>query len=579
MSQKIDKHNGLDELKDLLIKEEKEKIQRIERRLDDPMVRAKEISQFLPEAISLSLIKGSHIPRVLQPVIDESIKISVKNNPETIATAISPALGPGIRKAITSTLMGMIQSLNHVLNHSFSIQGIKWRFEAFKSHKQFAEIVLLHTLVYRVEQIFLIHINTGLVLEHVVAGDIISQDPDLVSGMLTAIQDFVEDSFQTNAGDEIETLRMGSDRSIWIEHGEHAMIAAVIRGNPPLDLRIKYRELLEEIHMKSGMTLENFDGDTLPFSIFRKRLEEGLEFKEKKMQKRISPLLACIFIIIFLISVMWGVNVFKTRKSWHQYLLRLKNQKGLIVLSAQKENGKYHIYGLRDPMVKDAQLLPGKKLEKNINVTFNWKTYCSLDPEFILKRANRFLKPPSTIKINLSGNIISAMGEAHQAWIEKFRKTAMTIPGIHGFNDKMIKNIDMNKLDAAVKKLAAVKLYFQSNSTKFIKGQEKILAGAVDIIKKIRKLQSKVKTNIEILIMGHTDSSGSERVNRRLSLERARKIFNLFIFQGIPPDFLTPIGIGNKIVLAKENSKKDRQYNRAITFKIFYKNLKTGQVK
>ncbi|MCG8620055.1 MAG: hypothetical protein MI802_27870, partial [Desulfobacterales bacterium] len=160
---------SLDALKSLLIQPETDRLAVLENRLDDPMTRANEISRSLPEAVSLSVMEGDRLTRVIQPVIDDSLKESVRKNPKALADAIFPALGPGIRKAITATIMGMIQSLNQVLNHSFSIQGLKWRFEAFRTGRQFAEVVMLNTLVYQVEQIFLVHSDTGIVLEHVVA--------------------------------------------------------------------------------------------------------------------------------------------------------------------------------------------------------------------------------------------------------------------------------------------------------------------------------------------------------------------------------------------------------------------------
>ena len=278
--------NSLFALKEVLLSPEKEQIRAIENRLDNPMERAKEISRALPEAISLSVMSGGKLSRTIQPVIDEALSVSVKNNPKAIADAIFPALGPGIRKAISATIMGMIQSLNHLLNNSFSFQGLKWRFEAFRTGRQFAEIVLLHTLIFQVEQLFLIHRDTGIVLEHVVAQNVIIQDPDLVSGMLTAIQDFVKDSFDTETGDEIETLRIGSDRSVWIEKGDHAFIAAVIKGRPPMELRAGFNELIEEIHLKAGPALENFNGDPFPFAIFRESLKDRLISREKQEKKK-----------------------------------------------------------------------------------------------------------------------------------------------------------------------------------------------------------------------------------------------------------------------------------------------------
>ena len=55
----------------------------------------------------------------------------------------------------------------------------------------FAEVVLRHTLVYQVEHAFLIHGHTGLLIAHAAAENATSQDPQLVSSMLTAIQDFI----------------------------------------------------------------------------------------------------------------------------------------------------------------------------------------------------------------------------------------------------------------------------------------------------------------------------------------------------------------------------------------------------
>ena len=417
MSEADNINKSFNTLKDLLVKPEQDKIQRIENRLDDPMLRAKEISQSLPHAISLSVMQSDKISQVLEPVIDASLKASVINNPKAIADAIFPALGPGIRKAISSTIMGMIQSLNQILNHSFSIQGMKWRFEAFKTRKPFAEIVLLNTLVYQVEQIFLIHKETGLVLEHVVSKDAIIQDPDLVSAMLTAIQDFVMDSFSTDTQGDLETLRMGSNRSIWIEKGEHALIAAVIRGTPPVDLRNTYQELIEDIHIKSGSALENFNGDPLPFSIFREQLKDGLQFKEKNDHKKISPWLWCILLVCLGFAGIWGFNALLSHQVWNKYIDRLKTQKGLIIISTDKREGVYKITGLLDPLAKDPQSLLTQPEKKRIRVKADWQSYYSLDPEFVFKRAQIILSPPSTITLTLSENTIIANGEASHEWL------------------------------------------------------------------------------------------------------------------------------------------------------------------
>lgn len=559
---------SLEAFKNLLLQPEKDRIHQIENRLNDPMVRAKETSLFLPEAISFSVLNSNRLSRVIQPVIDASLKESVRNNPKSIADAIFPALGPGIRKAISSTVMGMIQSLNQLLNHSFSFQGMKWRFEAFRTGRQFAEIVLLHTLVYKVEQIFLIHNESGIVLDHVTAKDVMIQDPDLVSGMLTAIQDFVKDSFDVRDG--LETLRIGSDRSVWIEKGEHALIAAVIRGNPPVDLRIRFRELLEEIHIKSGMALEKFEGDASSFSIFREQLKDGLGFQEKKERQKLSPLFICLILAVLSPAGIWGYHTFRSHHIWNAYLDRLKAEKGLVVLSVQKGRGGYQIFGLRDPMARDPESLLQPEEKSRIRIKGHWTPFYSLDTELILTRSRQILNPPPSITLDLSQGILLASGQASSDWIEIFQKTAPTIPGIKGYNDQGIFDIDREKLNAALKELSEIKLYFENNSTRFLKNQDDIFNNLLKTVQNIQELQIKAKLPVQIMILGHTDSSGNESLNQRLSRDRAELIFNHLIIHGINPYYLTISGIGTKIPLKAETGAEERQYNRAVSFRVFY---------
>ena len=67
--------------------------------------------------------------------------------------------------------------------------------------------MLKHTLVYRVEHVFLIHRHTSLLIAHAASQDATSQDPQLVSSMLAAIQDFVRDSFSEQQGLELPASR------------------------------------------------------------------------------------------------------------------------------------------------------------------------------------------------------------------------------------------------------------------------------------------------------------------------------------------------------------------------------------
>ncbi len=262
-------------LRSLLLSPEQLDIARLKERLDDPRVRADEMSRVLAEAIVIRASKDKKLTQALLPTIEQTIRDSVRKDPKFLADAIFPVIGPAMRKAISESIRTMIQSLSETLTYALSWRGLKWRLESLRTGKPFAEIVMLHTLIYRVEQIFLIHKETGLVLQHVAATSEGIKDVDMVSGMLTAIQDFVRDSFGAEQNQALQSLNVG-DFTIWIEQGSQAVLAAVIQGNPPQEFRRDLEEALEKIEFEQSQILHSFNGDATPFEASRYHLEACL---------------------------------------------------------------------------------------------------------------------------------------------------------------------------------------------------------------------------------------------------------------------------------------------------------------
>ena len=145
----------LDELRNLLVGPEQIQIGRLKQRLDDPGLHAEDVSRVLAEAIALRSSRDDQVAKALEPSIEETLKASVRRNPKPLVEALFPVMGPAIGKAIFSAVRGMIQSLNQFFENNLSLQGVKWRLEAFRTKKPFPEIVSRHTLLYQVEHVFL----------------------------------------------------------------------------------------------------------------------------------------------------------------------------------------------------------------------------------------------------------------------------------------------------------------------------------------------------------------------------------------------------------------------------------------
>ncbi|MDH4044645.1 MAG: OmpA family protein, partial [Gemmatimonadota bacterium] len=263
-------------LRALLLSPEQHEIAELRRRLDALGVTAEELAASLPEAIALRAGQDDRLARALGPTLETAFSESVRRNPQQIADAIYPALGPAIRKAITEAIAGLVTTINRSLESSLSIRGLKWRIEAWRSGVPYGQIVMKHALVYRVEQVYLIEAESGLLLSHVTAPDLAAPDADVISGMLTAIRDFVGDSFEPRADGGLRTFSVG-DVTVLVEAGPRALLAAVVRGQHPPALLEKLQVTLELIHLRFAGPFARFDGDSAPFDAARPVLAECLE--------------------------------------------------------------------------------------------------------------------------------------------------------------------------------------------------------------------------------------------------------------------------------------------------------------
>ena len=291
-----DEERSFAELRELIVGPEQESLAALRERVEDYQRRVEDVGEVLPEAAA-RCADDAALSKALAPAVEDALIASVRANPNTLADVLFPVMGPAIRKSLAQFLAAMLEGMNRTLEQSFSFQGLLWRWEAFRTGKSFAEVVLLHTLVYRTEQVFLIHRTTGLPLLHVAAPEVRdeAQDADMVSGMLTAIRDFVQDAFRNNNNAEsLDALRVG-ELEVFVEQGPLAVLAGVIRGAAPKELHTLFQETLERIHGRYGRALETFQGDTAPFAHLQPDLEQCLKTGYRREQHRkISPALAVV---------------------------------------------------------------------------------------------------------------------------------------------------------------------------------------------------------------------------------------------------------------------------------------------
>jgi outer membrane protein OmpA-like peptidoglycan-associated protein len=563
-----DDEKALQELRSLLLSEEQHEIVALRERMDSTEQRALDVSAVVAEAIELRRAHGGQqeLSAALTPTVEEAVRESVRKDSHVLVEALFPVMGPAIRRSVAEVFRSTVESFNQVLESTFSIRGLQWRFEAIRIGRPYAEVALLHSLVYRVEQVFLIHLKTSLVLQHVVDPAVVTQDADMVSSMLSAIRDFVRDSFSTQQSDSLDSLQMGQVQ-VWIEQGPQAIIAAVIRGQAPQELRLSLKEKLEEVHQRFSRELEEFDGNAAPFEAFRPELVACLtaSYRRDKPTKSRPYLYVCAIVLAVLLAGWFGYTAIQNRQ-WARYVEDLRQQPGIVVTSFQKTHGRYRIQGLRDPLAVDPASLLGERKLNPSRAEFHWSAFYALDDSLVLKRAIALLQPPVGVTLSVQNGVLHAKGDSSAEWKKNMQERAPLIAGITAVDDK-----DLNDENSPRRLRAALEsriILFELAQAEINPRQQQNLAAAAQTIQKLVQTATSAGRNAVVELIGHADSSGPEATNVLLSQERAENAMRVLVRLGIPAQSLRATGVGLSSPLRPETDEENRQYNRSVTFRV-----------
>jgi outer membrane protein OmpA-like peptidoglycan-associated protein len=438
----------LQQLRTLLLGGEIEILSRLQGVLEDPEKLATAVGRVLPTAIA-EASSDARLGQVLAPAMEKATESSIRQNPRTLVDILYPLIVPTIGKSIRETIAATFQSLNQTLKYSLSWRGLLWRWEAWRSGASFAEVVLRHTLVYQVEHVFLIHRHTGLLISHVAAADAASQDPQLISSMLVAIQDFVRDSFAGAEHQGLDALRLGELR-LWSEPGPFAMLVAVIRGDPPEQFNETLRDALSRIHAERHHALEGFDGDSAGFADVEAQLRECLvqqQAPRPKPAKFGRIVVVAWLVVIALLGGAFVARWWDSDRLWQTYVDQLRTQPGIVIAELGKRDGKFVISGLRDPLATDPQFLLRQMGINPDDVVSRWAPYEAMQPQFVLERLRHSLEPPPSVTLAIEGDRILASGAASSSWLETARLSARLLPsGAPTFDLAGVKDADKASL-------------------------------------------------------------------------------------------------------------------------------------
>ncbi len=110
-----------------------------------------------------------------------------------------------------------------------------------------------------IDEIFLMT-PSGMLMKHYTRRLRPDQDEHIMAGMLTAVQNFIKESFDEHGG-KLKEIKF-ENYDILISHSKNVVIAAIISTKKPERLRLQLKEVTEDIEERFGDRLTKWSGDT-----------------------------------------------------------------------------------------------------------------------------------------------------------------------------------------------------------------------------------------------------------------------------------------------------------------------------
>lgn len=327
--------------------------------------------------------------RALQGFVSRSLRKSIHTEPHLYIQALMPGLLPAMRRMTATLFNEVVESVERILEKSFSIESMGWRITALRTGKSYAEIALLHSLVYRVEQVFLIQYETGLLLAKRASPNAYALEAEATSGMVTALLDFMRDAFRAKSVTASGTLRY-NEYTVWIERGETMIVAAFFKGMAPFELR----EILRKTLLYCEQHFSKLLSDSTRSPELEREASEALQpclisaFKEKEAKSKAWYGMAFVLVIIPPL-VLLAIEI-RSRVLFGEYHSTLKEVPEIVITETHRGWNSFSFEGLNDLYsISPESALRNKELRLD-RVALHFQTYFSPQSPRLFKRIEQF---------------------------------------------------------------------------------------------------------------------------------------------------------------------------------------------
>lgn len=534
-------------------------------------VSAETVGRVLPEAVKAA--PPGLLSRALMGPTEKAIDLSIHKDTEVLATSLFPIIGPAIRKALAAFVAESMARLDAGLEKTLSPRRLAWRIESWRTGVSFVDIIMRHTILYSVEQVFLVHRKAGLLLAGLSRESKAVADEDMVSSMLTAVQDYIKDSLSLDRGEAVRSLSAG-EYSLIIEEGPLAMLVLIIRGEADPSLRTRAQGVLEAIHLDFGAELKSFSGNTDAFSACIPTLKPCLVARKKGGDKPVRGMVA-MALLATVLALLAGRSLILGARD-RAYIRALEAEPGYVVVSEERRGGRLVLHLLKDPLARRLEDLGPLPSLLGTDLAFSTEPYLSLEPGFVETRLRRVLGPSPGLDLSLQDGVLHIRGQADRTWTETSLALALAVPGVEsvswGTGEAASPAAELPALAPLEAELKGLTLRFRSDSDELLPGQAARVARIGELLAAIIEAGKAADRPLDIELVGHSAGKAHDETALRLSQDRAEMIRGLVLAArpALTGRLLTR-GAGSREPVSAGSDPEAEAGNRSVTFRAVFR--------
>lgn len=316
---------------------------------------------------------------VSEPYVENIIARFIEQDRAKMVEILFPIIGATIKRSVTETFRSWAQSAEEIIKRSFTIEGLKWRFESMRTGIPITQIAILQSLLFRVEHVFLIHKDSNKVLCKTHRQNGVDTDSVLFTNIMTVINDFVRDVFISHQKPKLSSVQFDK-YTVWFSEAGSLILATIIWGNPSLDLKMQLQNTLNNIMFKKSKILESNTFDEKNFADCDLILEDLLIKNKKAVEPAKDSARNILYIASGLILALISLFIIKqlqenyTATKYDRLLTQIRNTEDIFLVDFNKDERlslsviALSTFNVRDNIQNMAAKLKLKRSDLDINV-------------------------------------------------------------------------------------------------------------------------------------------------------------------------------------------------------------------